>query len=166
MRRRTGLWIACAAPLLTAPAALAAPVLHVEAGGRAARATPGVACVQVAEEDGTPRGRCSGRRYPLRTSGRAVLRGGERVQLRFSRGPGQVKWRLLRRSDARPVTLLAGDAHRSPRRRGRFAFTLPRRVPCGTVLDVYATYGRGAGRHDQVWWAGVRVARPACERRR
>lgn len=162
MRRRSSLWTACVALLAAVPPAAAAPVLRVDAGGREVRATPGVACVQIAEEDGTPRGECRGRHYPLRTRGRVVLRGGDRVQLRFSRRPGQVKWRLLRSASRTPVTLRAGEAAASPRSRSRFAFTLPRRLPCGTVLDVYATYGRGDGRRDQVWWAGVRVDRAAC----
>ena len=156
------LWIACAAPLAAASSALAAPVLRVDAGGREVRASPGVACVQIAEDDGTPRGQCSGRQYPLRTRGRLVLRGGDRVGLRFSRAPGLVKWRLLRAASDHPVTVRAGEAAASPKDRSRFAFTLPRRLPCGTVLDVYATSGRGDGRRDQVWWAGVRVARRAC----
>lgn len=162
MRRRTVLWTACAGTLLAPVPAHAAPLLHVGVGDRSVRATPGVACVQVAEDDGTPRGQCSGRTYPLRTKGRLTLRGGDRVVLRFSRPPGLVKWRLLRRPASRPVTVRAGEAASAPGRRTRYAFTLPRRLPCGTVLDVYATYGSGDGRRDQTWWAGVRVARPSC----
>jgi len=160
VRRRT-IFLTGLAVVVPAGAASAAPVLRVEAGGDQVRATPGVACVQIAGKDGGPRGRCSGRRYPLHTRGRVALRGGERVQLRFSRPPGVVKWRLLRSASSHPRTVLAGQAHRSPAGRGRFAFTLPRRVPCAAVLDVYATYGAGSGKRDHVWWAGVRT--PACK---
>ena len=165
MRRRTGFLIALGTAFAAASPAAAAPVLQVGADGREIRATPGVACVQVAEEDGTPRGRCKGKQYPLRTRGRLRLGPGERIVLRFSRAPSSVKWRLLRRSAARPETAVGGAAARSRKRRRHFVVRLPHRVPCARVLDVYATYGRGHGRRDQVWWAGVHVLRPACRRR-
>lgn len=140
--------------------AVAAPVMHAESGRERARATPGVACVQIAEEDGTPRGECSGRRYPLETRGTVTLKRGGRVDLVFSKGPSSVKWRILRRGEANPTTVLSGEANRAPGDHRRFIVKLPRRIPCGRVMDVYGVYGRGDDKTDQVWWVGVRS--PGC----
>lgn len=151
------------AVLLTGGTAAAAPALNVESGRTKARASAGVTCIQIAEEDGTPRGECSGRPYPLKTKGSITLQRGGKVQLRFAKAPGSVKWRLLRKGEASPKTLLSGDANRAPSDRKRFVIKLPRRIPCGRVIDIYGVYGQGASRSDQVWWVAVRS--PGCKER-
>jgi hypothetical protein len=136
--------------------------LEIDAGGKTVKATAGLRCVQVAEDDGTPHGECSAAKYPLATRGRLPLRPGGTVVLRFVSAPGQVKWRLLREAREDSKTVLSGLAARRPGTKATYVVRLPSRVPCARILDVYATYGAGAGKTDQDWWAGAKVRRKAC----
>ena len=153
--------IAHATLLFTAASAAAAPAatqpsetrLSVSSAGHAVRAAVGSWCITRPRADGTPFRTCRNFPYPLHTNGRLRISPGSRVVLAFGKAPVKVKARLLADERDRDQVYDTLPKRLSPR---RYRLSMPQRIPCGRVLDVYATYDGG----DADLWAAVST--PDC----
>lgn len=153
--------IAHATILLTAASAAVATAatqpgelrMTASSAGHSVRATAGSACYTRPSADGTPLHKCKDLPYPLKTRGRLTVRPGSRVTLIFGATPTRVKARLLAGERDRDQVLDVAPVKLSPR---RYRLAMPQRLPCGRVLDVFATY---AGGDADLW---VAVSTPGC----
>jgi hypothetical protein len=138
------------APAATQPSELR---VNVSSAGKSVRATAGSWCITRPRADGTPFRTCRDLPYPLHTRGRLKVSPGSRVTLGFAATPATVKARLLAGERDRDQVYEAVVVKLSAR---RYRLSMPQRLPCGRVLDVYATYDGG----DVDLWAAVST--PGC----